>query len=89
MDLLNLSNKSKALLNAVAKHSNNQLCKKRAEMYLNPLNSGVDLDMIKHIARGEGSFMTYCLKGDYKKAFYAADSSNRAALDTLKLEDLI
>lgn len=76
---------AKVMLSAVAEHSNNELCKGRAKMYLNPEESGVDIDMVRHIARGEGSFMSACLAGEFERAYRLADNSNRKALDTIKL----
>ena len=85
MNTLNLNIPAKVMLSAVAEHSKNALCKGRAKMYLKPEESGVDLDMVKHIARGEGSFMSACLAGEFDKAYRLADNSNREALDTIKL----
>lgn len=85
MNTLNLNIPARVMLSAVAERSNNELCKSRAKMYLKPEESGYDLDMVKCIARGEGSFMSACLAGDFEKAYRLADNSNREALDTIKL----
>lgn len=89
MRKFDLSISAKVLLSAIANHSKNELCKSRAKMYLNPEESGVDIEMVKVIAKGEGSFMSACLSGDYSNAYRLADCSNRKALDTLNLSKLI
>ena len=80
-----LTDKSKELLESVARFSSNEICSARAKMYLNP-PKGVD---VERIAKGEGSFMSACLLGDFDLAYNLADGSNREALTLGVAEGII
>jgi len=67
------------LLKAVAKHSTNTICQRRAMALLNP--SDYDVDLKLRVMRGDGSFMSACYRGDIFDAWIKADGSNRKALE--------
>ena len=66
---------ARILLEAVL-NSENGVCSGHAELFLNDW----DNPRTQAIAQGEGSFMTACLQGDAKKAWWNADGSNRKAI---------
>ena len=67
------------LLETIALKSSNISCSSQARMML----ESNDLQTIKHIACGQGSFMSACQRGDIMKAIRLADSSNAEALEGL------
>lgn len=75
MNITQLTPMARLILQGLKK-SGNELCRGRAEMYLNP----TDLDEANKIAEGEGSFMKACLKGDLDLAMLLGDNDNRTAL---------
>ena len=65
------------MLRAVSMYSTNDMCRGRAEMYL---DEDTDVDVKASMKRGEGSFMSAVLSGDLLDAMRKADEGNYQAL---------
>ena len=65
------------MLRAVSKYSTNDMCRGRAEMYL---DEDTDVDVKASMRFGEGSFMSAVLRGDLLDAMRKADEGNYQAL---------